>query len=110
MRCDRENVENILCHMKKAIMEDKFILVDRHKNQRTLAMLGLMASDVIDEMMTLSYVNYIDGPVVDRDFPETDKLWIFKKNIDGNTIYIKFKILYQTDGSVKALSFHIDEI
>ena len=35
--------------------------------------------------------------------------WVFKKNVDGNSIYIKFKVLYQKDGGVRVVSFHIDE-
>ena len=76
----------------------------------TLAQLGLTWQDAKDEIYALTPQEYFKGPEIDRDFPSSDRFWIFKKRIEKNVVYIKFKVLYQEDGSVKFVSFHIDEI
>ena len=46
--------------------------------------------------------------MLDDKFPKSDHLWVFKKRIEGEMIYIKFLVAYQQDGSVQVLSFHLD--
>ena len=105
----KEDVEILLQDMRDAIDSGRYCPVDRDKNMQTLAMLGIMWDDAVDEMRGLQFCDYIKGPETDRDYPQTDKLWVFKKNVLGNTIYIKFKIEYMIDKDLKVLSFHIDE-
>lgn len=64
---------------------------------------------VKEEIYDLKEEDYKSGPSVDRDDPSSDHFWVFKKKVDGNSIYIKFKVLYQKDGGVRVVSFHIDE-
>ena len=71
---------------------------------------GLTWEDAKAEIYTLTTDDYFQGPSVDRNFPTSDRLWVFKKKIDGESIYIKFKVLYMEDGSVRVVSFHIDEL
>jgi hypothetical protein len=47
--------------------------------------------------------------MVDMDDMKSDHLWVFKKRIDGEVIYIKFKVVYQENGEVRVVSFHIAE-
>jgi hypothetical protein len=108
MRSNEEAVNQILCDMRKAIDAGLFIPVDRYKNFKTLAKLGLTWTDVKDEIYTLTRSNYIKGPEDDRDDPSSDKFWFFKKKVENNIIYIKFKVLYQYQKQVKVVSFHID--
>ena len=61
-------------------------------------------------MLTLSSSDFISGPEIDRNYPNSDCLWIFKKNINGDIIYIKFKIEYQQKAQMKIISFHLDGI
>lgn len=105
----KPDVEKILGDMKNALMQNKICFIPRAKNMKTLAALGLLVSDVKDELMDLSYSDYISGPEVDRDQPSSDCLWIFKRRVNGQDIYIKFKVEYQIDGNVKVISFHFDE-
>lgn len=74
----------------------------------TLAILGITWEDAKEEIYNLTPADFIQGPDVDRDRPSTDYFWKFKKVVLGHLIYIKIKVLYQTDHSVKAVSFHID--
>lgn len=103
------DIEKALADMRTAIDDGKFCPINRRKNLHTLALLGITWNDAKEEIYGLSASDYFQGPEVDRDFPSTDLFWMFKKNIDGQVIYIKFKILCLEDGSVKVVSFHIDE-
>ena len=109
MRSPRADVEHILRDMRFALQNNKMSVVRRDKNMRTLAQKGWLWSDVKVAMMALTYKDYIKGPETDRDEPASDMFWIFKPHIDNEIFYVKFKIQYQKDGSVKTLSFHIDE-
>ena len=105
----KQQINKVLSDMRTAIDQAKFLPVCRKKNMQTLASLGLTWVDARSEIYSLQVADYFKGPEIDRDYPTTDKFWIFKKNVLGKVIYIKFKILYQSTGQVKLVSFHIDE-
>lgn len=109
MRSPQADVERVLRDMRFALQNNKMSVVPREKNRKTLSQRGWLWRDVKVAMMALTYKDYISGPEPDRTDPSSDMLWIFKPNIDNEIFYVKFKILYQKDGSVKTLSFHIDE-
>ena len=75
----------------------------------TLTMLGIGWNEVKREIYELTPSDYLQGPEIDRDYPETEPFWMFKKNVDGHIIYVKFKVLHDSDGGVKLVSFHLDE-
>lgn len=104
----REEICQVLEDLRTAIDQGLFFPVDRSVNLKTLASLGLTWLDVKSELYDLDPYDYWAGPEIDRDYPQTDKLWIFKKDVLGKLIYIKFKIEYQADSGVKVISFHID--
>lgn len=103
-------IQKILKDMRDAIDNGKFYPIDRDKNMRTLALLGIPWEVAKEEIYELTEADYFCGPKVDRDYPTTDFLWEFKKDIDGHIIYIKFKVLYQEDGGVRVLGFHLDKM
>ena len=96
-------------NMRYAIDNKKFYPINRRKNLDTLAHLGISWDAAKEEIYDLKEEDYKSGPSVDRDDPSSDHFWVFKKKVDGNSIYIKFKVLYQKDGGVRVVSFHIDE-
>lgn len=104
-----EDIEKILSDIRLAIDEGKFQPIERGKNKYTLSMLGISWDDVKSEIYELTATEYFQGPEVDRDDPHSDRFWMFKKSIDGQVIYIKFKVLYMKDGRVKVVSFHLDQ-
>lgn len=104
------DINKILADMRNAIDNHKYIPVFRKKNLDTLAILGITWSDALEEIYSLTSSDYDSGPEIDRDRPLSDSLWVFKKNVYGSLIYIKFKIEYQENGDIKILSFHIDNI
>ena len=109
MKSKKEEVEKVLKDLKVAIINKRCTPINRDKNLATLSQLGITWKIAMQEMLDLNYSNYIKGPVVDRDYPEGDLLWVFKKRILGDTIYIKYKVLYLKGKSVTLLSFHFDE-
>ena len=104
------DIQQILSDLRTAIDAGKFIPIERQKNKNTLAQLGITWQDAKNEIYELEARHYFQGPSIDRDRPSSDKFWVFKKRVDGEVIYIKFKVLYKEDGSVKLVSFHIDEV
>ena len=76
----------------------------------TLAQLGITWQHAFNEMYELTSSDYHAGPEQDRDFPDSDSLWVFKKVVNGQIIYIKFKVMYQQNGETKIVSFHIDGV
>ncbi len=104
------DIEKILADMRAAIDAGKFQPVSRGKNLHTLARLGITWDDAKEEVYALTAGDYFQGPEADWDFPGTDSFWMFKKNVGGQIIYIKFKVLYLDDGSVRLVSFHIDNM
>lgn len=110
MLSSREDVEVFLEEARAAIKDGKINFIERKKNMRALAKLGWMPEDAINEIETLTYNEYKSGPEADRDRPTSDKLWMFKKTIEGEVFYIKLKVEKKADGSLKILSFHFDEL
>ena len=102
-------IQKALADMRSAIDCNKYQPVNRQKNLATLAKLGLTWEDAKDAIYTLTEKEYRRGPMLDLDDTTSDHFWEFKKRVEGEVIYIKFKILYQVDGRVKLVSFHIDE-
>lgn len=105
----QSDVEKFLSDMRAGISAGKATIIPRNKNLDTLAKLGLLPKDVYQEAQNLTFADYICGPEIDYDFPNTDKLWVFKTMIDSACIYIKVKVEYQDNGKVRFLSFHFDE-
>lgn len=101
-------IRKILCDMRTAIDSGKFHPISRDKNRRTLALLGITWADAKAEIYSLSEHDYYSGPMLDYADFSSDYFWEFKKSVDGHIIYIKFKVMYQEDGRVKVVGFHID--
>lgn len=102
-------LQKLLDDVRDALDSGKFQFIPRGKNIRTLSQLGLTVADIKDEIRSLTPSHYHTGPMLDRRDPHSDHLWVFKKRIEGEIIYIKFKVIYQADGSLTVISFHIDE-
>ena len=86
------HVQKILSDMRYAIDNKKFYPINRRKNLDTLAHLGISWDAAKEEIYDLKEEDYKSGPSVDRDDPSSDHFWVFKKKVDGNSIYIKFLV------------------
>ena len=107
MSASPEEISRILCDMRLAIDAGKYTPINRDKNLASLTKLGIRWPDAIEEIYNLTEKNYDSGPDIDRDYPQTDLFWKFKKTAFGHLIYIKFKMLYKENGELKVVSFHI---
>lgn len=103
-------INAVLNDLRDSIRNKRFIPINRKKNLYTLAYLGITWDDAKDEILHLTAADYHSGPNKDRDIPNSDPLWVFKKKICGEWIYIKFKIERMTTGDTKVISFHIDHM
>ena len=91
----------------KIILEnpDKLrVASDRKKNMDTLARLGITPAGCITYINSLTYRNYLSGPMDDRDTNEEDCIWEFGTTINEIDVYIKIKHVEEDD--VLVLSFH----
>ena len=101
-------VSIFLRKIKEIIKEDpsKLDWIPTKKNRRTRQELGLSLQDIEDSIITLEANDIFRGPEIDRDIPD-EILYIFKKNLESQIIYIKLKL--RDNKIVVCLSFHIDE-
>ena len=91
----------------KIILEDPGklrVASDRKKNMDTLAKLGITPAGCITYINSLTYRNYLSGPMGDRDTNEEDCIWEFGTTINEIDVYIKIKHI--EDDDVLVLSFH----
>lgn len=107
MAFGKADIESMLRELHEAIDKKLVRVADRNKNKNTMARLGFLYSDVIDELRSITAHDYIKGP--DYDYNDIQKgpcIWVFKRYIDGHMIYIKF---YVHSLPIYVISFHFDE-
>ena len=105
----RTDIETVLCDVRSAIEAKNYQLRPRKRNNDTLAGLGFTIIDAFDSIYELTVDEYDSGPLIDRDDADSPMYWVFKKPIWGRTVYIKLKILEDTNQLV-VKSFHTDNI
>ncbi len=112
---ERDEVRDFLQLVKETIAnpvaERGWVLVPRPENNECIVQLGFKYADIEETLLSLSVEDYCEGPCRDRGQP--GELWVFGKEIEGKTIYIKLKLAsFGTVGSlriVRLVSFHLAE-
>ena len=112
---ERDKVREFLQLVKetiaKPVAESGWVLVPRPENNECIVQLGFKYADIEETLLGLSVEDYCEGPCRDRDQP--GELWVFGKEIEGKTIYIKLKLAsFGTVESlriVRVVSFHLAE-
>ena len=84
------------------------ILDRRSKYMSTLSQLGITAEDVWDDIYHLSPKDQWRQDN-DRDSRYPGFVWITKKRLHGERLYIKLKIKSDPKGQLLVLSYHIDK-
>lgn len=107
MRAKKEEIGEFLKEFKRIATKGRGLdIVNRGENLSTLARLGLTKKNCKDEILSLSVLNYSDGPLNDKDRP--GNIWIFGKKIMNNEVYIKLKIAATNKVEIaKCISFHV---
>jgi len=104
---DKDAVNKFLGNFKRLFGKRGLnILWSRNKNKETITKLGFTRLDVIDEILKLTHIDYIDGPKTDIDNNFPGKIWEFGKIINCEEIYIKLKI---NNDEPFCFSFHFPE-
>ena len=107
---NRETVRDFLQQVKETITNpikgcDGWVLIPRPENKDCILALGFRPSDIANTILSLSVVNYCEGPCHDHDQP--GQLWVFGKVIDNKEVYIKLKLASLSIlKMVRIISFH----
>ena len=113
----KQEIEKLLKKTKQIIYDPEFnpntqfILMERkndyeaniYNNKSTLLLLDFSTKDIIEIIATLEYENYYQT-IIDVVGLET-LLYVFKKEIKGYLIYIKYSI--RNDKIIFCISFHV---
>lgn len=103
----KAQIDLFLLELKKAIASGRFAVIPRDKNNAFLARCGMTPAERERVVANLTYREYASGPEHDRDYPEEQDIWKFRKQYDGKEIYIKLKLVAKESGYyAKCLSFH----
>ena len=82
----------------------KFIFVERDKNIKAIAELGITIAQTQATILDLTYINYIAGPDVDEGYPDHN-VWKFGYNLNTDELYIKLSDNFNYN-IAKCISFH----
>jgi len=83
------NINGFLYQFKYFATSGGFRFIERDKNLRTLAELGILEPHAVKEIiMPLTHRNYVKGPEQDRDYPKHN-VWVFQCNYEVVNLYIK---------------------
>ena len=101
-------ISAFLTQVKASLSSNNYKILDqRWKYVSTLAQLGIVDQDVIDDIKNLSHSeNWIREPDNNPTFP--GDVWMCKKQLHGACIYIKLKIQSSPSGQLLIMSYHID--
>ncbi|CAI8939412.1 Type II toxin-antitoxin system MqsR family toxin [Bacillus sp. IT-13CA1] len=117
MSLHHQNSTSFLREAKRLISSGKYDYIPRTYNHPTgrevrwiEALLDIGLTDpkqIWQEILTLKPCHYFSGPLKDHARPhEGLVIWIFKKDINNVTVYIKLRI--RKKGDCVCLSFHKD--
>ena len=108
MRPPDAEIRNFIQKIRIAIQHQNFdILAHRRKYMDTIAALGIIEEDVIDDISHLNEHDYWfktqdNNPIYPGD------VWICKKFLHNSNIYIKLKIKIDENGKLLIISYHFD--
>lgn len=104
----KKDVIFFLEEVREAINNNKYIILDRDKNTKTLVNLNFNKQDALEELKALEINDYVcDLP--DEKKPEEDNYKVFWKKIQREGIYIKIKLKKAKFKYLFCMSFHIGE-
>jgi len=108
MNTTSDQISKFLKVFKKAGEKENIRFVGREKNWDYLADTGITTSMREEALFSLSVLDYVDGPLPDKD--TLGELWIFGAKVFGQEIYTKLKVVIINERIfAKCISFHHPE-
>ena len=112
---DKDLVDSFLKTVEKYIRSGKYSFYRednpyyREKHLDAIARLGMSITQMEEEILELTYDDYREGPS-DNHKPGEEPVWIFKRIINGEPIYIKLRDSYYNAKKKEVVihSFHKD--
>ena len=99
------NINGFLYQFKYFATSGGFRFIERDKNLKTLAELGIPEPQALgDIIMPLTYRNYIKGPEQDRDCPKYN-VWMFESKYEDTKLYVKLSDNFNNN-LAKCISLH----
>ena len=110
IRVASSDITVFLDSAKKLILAGRYVFIPRGKNLQALACHGMTIADAKSVITELTVGDYYKGPKRDFDPAQPGDIWEFKKDLGGETFYVKLKIQNRNGADVlKCLSFHEDD-
>ena len=105
----RRQILNFLKDFKELMGQGRYFVKEHRSNMQTLKELGINARIRDEIILSVAMENYSSRPNPDKYRPGYYS--IFGKVLDAIEIYIKLKIVFNNDGSERAVcfSFHPSE-
>lgn len=101
-----EQIKKFLLEFKGVAVKDGVDTIPRNDTRATLQHLGLTYKNLEEVLLSLSVVDYCEGPLGDHSKP--GELWVFGKVVKGAEVYIKLKVANVSGVRIaKCISFHI---
>jgi len=102
---DKDAVRRFLREFKSLMKEKAVYVINREDNILALIDLEINAKIRVDELKSLSVLDYVSGP--DPDVSHTGVVWIFGKELLSRDVYIKLKIVEgEVEDKAICISFH----
>lgn len=103
-------INSFLAQAQTALGSNNYKILDkRRKYISTKTQLGIVDQDVIDDIKNLTASeNWTKEPDNNPTYP--GDVWICKKHLHGECIYIKLKSKPSPSGELLIMSYHIDEV
>ncbi len=99
------NINGFLYQFKYFATSGGFRFIERDKNLKTLAKLGILEPQALGYIiMPLTHRNYIKGPEQDKDRLQYN-VWMFESDYGGIKLYIKLSDNF-SNNLAKCISLH----
>ncbi len=108
---DKAAAKRVLQGARTAIENRNYGFARARKNIRTLEYFGWIDRDMLEIISSLSYSDYYQGPLHDRNIASSPDLWVFFANRASVRIYIKFSLDYGVEDPPRIFiqSFHVSD-
>ncbi|MEW6586708.1 MAG: hypothetical protein AB1442_14015 [Nitrospirota bacterium] len=103
-----DQIRGFLMEFKEIVIKRGLYVIPRTENIESLVALRLTKRNRKNEILSLSVAEYCSGP--EPDIGGSGHVWMFGKEINGTSVYIKLKIAQVKDKDekiAKCLSFHV---